>query len=422
MDPGKNGWLQEYLEFRKGLLKDYQLDKRKTAHPEQALYRILQPTGLMYGQSVKVLDHPDSDKWSEKERLKILLAESLIGSSILFYDKTIEGEKDLSEIIQQTVESISNFYNHVFPELNTSGKTWYGKKKSPMEVAEQILEKRIERSAAHANNFWINFFHNSLLFLDIYIFGQWIHTKGDQVVSDFFKYQREELRFSVVKVITSAAHANHTVEFEERKLLEYFLQSAGLSSEKKKEARGLFEQGTEIEGLDLPTNNSWILRKYFLEMAILTIWSDKLVEDVEISFLKRLAKHLSFSEEELENSLIALEGFVLQHWDELGHLQNKKDFKQVSDQFISRIARVVEINKGRLMKEVKSNPDMMHLLKKAQSNELTLDEKLSLREGILNMFKTIPNFAVVSLPQKFLTLPILLKTIPKDFFSEVLQS
>ena len=391
MDPGKNGWLQEYLEFRKGLLKDYQLDKKKTVHPEQALYRILQPTGLMYGQSVKILDHLDSDKWNEKERLKILLAESLIGSSILFYDRTIKDEKDISAIIQQTIESISNFYNHVFPELNTSAKTWYGKKKTPMELAEQILEKRIERSAAHANNFWINFFHNSLLFLDIYIFGQWIHTQGDQVVSDFFKYQREELRFSVVKVITSAAHANHTVEFEERKLLEYFLQSAGLSSEKKKEARGLFEQGTEIEGLDLPTNNSWILRKYFLEMAILTIWSDKLVEDVEISFLKRLAKHLSFSEEELENSLIALEGFVLQHWDELSHLQNKKDFKQVSDQFINRIARVAEINKVRLLKEAKANPEMIQLLKKAQSDELTLEEKLSVREGILNMFKTIPN-------------------------------
>ena len=141
MIPGKTGWLQEYLELRKGLLKDYQTDKKKSAHPEYALYRIIQPTGLMYGQSVKVMDFPESDQWSEKDRLKILLAESLIGSSILFYDKPITNSEDLSGIINQTIESIGNFYNHVFPELGSSSKTWYGKRKSPMEMAERILEK-----------------------------------------------------------------------------------------------------------------------------------------------------------------------------------------------------------------------------------------------------------------------------------------
>jgi hypothetical protein len=421
MHPGKSGWLPEYLEFRKVLLKDYQNDKKKSAHPEQALYKIIQPTGLMYGQSVTVLEHPDANQWNEKDRMKILLAESLIGSSILFYDKPIKDEADLNKIIQQTTESISNFYNHVFPELATAGRTWFGKKKTPIELAEQILEKRIERSAAHANNFWINFFHNSLLFLDIYIFGQWIHTQGDRVVSDFFKFQREELRFSVVKIITSAAHANHTVEFEERKLLEYFLQSAGLSADKKKEALDIFEQGVEIEGLDLPTSNSWILRKYFLEMAILTIWSDKQVEENEMNFLRRLAKHLNFHDDDTENSLIALEGFILQHWEELTHLQNKKAFQQVSDQFIKRLARVVEIHKARLLKEARSSNEMMTLIKKAQSAELKADAKERLSELLITALRTIPNFAVVSLPQKFLTLPVLMKILPNNFFSEVLN-
>ena len=421
MDPGKNGWLQEYLEFRKGMLKSYQSDKKKTAHPEHSLYKIIQPTGIMYGHAVTVLDHPGSHTWKEKDKLKILLAESLIGSSILFYDKPIKDEAELNAIIQKTIVSISNFYNHVFPELSTSGKTWLGKKKDPMEVTEQILEKRIDRSTAHAKNFWVNFFHNSLLFLDIYIFGQWIHTQGDRIVSDFFKYQREELRFSVVKIITSAAHANHTIEFEERKLLEYFLQSAGLSSEKKKESRIIFERGMEIEGLDLPTNNSWILKKYFLEMAILTIWSDKQVEDTEMSFLKRLAKHLSFHDEDLENSLIALEGFILQHWDELGHLQNKKALEQVGDQFLRRIRRVAEMHKSRLIKEARANEEMMKLMKQAQSEELTPEGKLRMRELIIAIIKTLPNFSLVSLPQRFLTLPILMKILPKDFFSEAVS-
>ena len=420
MNPGKNGWLHEYLEFRKDTFKDYQSNVKKAAHPEFALYRIIQPTGLMYGQAVSALDHPEAEKWEEKDRMKILLAENLIGSSVLFYDKPIKTDADLKRVIDQTIESIGKFYNHVFPELATSSTTWFGKKRTPEEVAEQILEKRVEKSKSASGNFWINFFHHSLLFLDIYIFGQWIHTQGDKMVSDFFKYQREELRFSVVKIITSAAHANQTLEFEERKLLEYFLQSAGLSADKKKEAREIFEQGLEIEGLELPTNNSWILRKFFLEMAILTIWSDKQVEENEFQFLSRLAKHLSFHNDDLENSLIALEGFVLQHWDELGELQNKKAFQQVSDQFIKRIARVVETHKVRLINEVKSNPRLVDLLKKGQSGELSLDDKLQVRDAILDLLRMIPNFAIIALPQKFLTLPVLMKVLPKDFFAESL--
>jgi len=421
MNPDKAGWLKEYLEFRKDHLKDYQVDKKKTAHPEQALYRVLQPTGLMYGQAVSVLNHSDSNKWSEKNRLKILLAESLLGSSILFYDKPISNGPNLNAIIEQTTESIVQFYNQIFPELATSSITWFGKKKSTFEQAEQILEKRIELSSGDSGNFWVRFFQNSLLFLDIYIFGQWIHTKGDPNVSDFFKYQREELRLSVVKIIASAAHANHIIEFEERKLLEYFLQSAGLSSEKKKEAKAILEQGFEIEGIELPTGNSWILRKYYLEMACLTIWADKKVKAEERTYLKRLTKHLGFSPDEMGNSLIALEGFVLQHWGELEHLQQKNIFQDVSNEFIELVGQLAEANKARLVKEARENQEMKKLLGQAQKDELNTEEKDRMQELILTMLKSIPNFSVVSLPQRFLTLPVLMKILPKDFFAQVLS-
>jgi hypothetical protein len=86
MKPAEKGWLKEYLEFRKDLLKDLNAEHRKTSHPEHSLYRVIQPTGLMYGQPVENIDHPDSDEWNDKDRMKILLAESLISSSLLFHD------------------------------------------------------------------------------------------------------------------------------------------------------------------------------------------------------------------------------------------------------------------------------------------------------------------------------------------------
>lgn len=415
--PRGKGWLKEYLEFRKDLLKDITSSAKKGSHPEHSLYRIIQPTGLMYGQSVGI-EFPESEQWGEKDKMKVLLAESLVSSSLLFQDAPIKNAEDLSKAIMSTVENISNFYNNIFPELSTPAKTLFGKRKSPMEQAEKIIEKRIQYTDEFEGNFWTYFFHNSLLFLDVFIFGQWIHTNADRIVADFFRYERDELRFSVVKVISAASHANEEVAYEEKKFFEYFLQSTDLPQNKRKSALKIFEEGINIEEINLPADNSWILKKFFLEMAILTLWADKKVEQSELDFLKQFCIYLGFSEEDLENSMIAIEGFVLEHWDQLNHLQNKKDFLQVSEQFIQRIARLAEKNKGKIEKEIQSNHEVFSLLKKARTSELSQEEKEKMREGLIHVLKTIPTFVIVSLPQRFLTLPILLKILPKSLFSE----
>ncbi len=421
MVPGEKGWLKEYLDFRKELLINLTTESQKGSHPEHSLYRIVQPTGLMYGQTVGIENYPNQDQWSQKDRMKILLAESLISSSLLFNDRPVNTPDDLSGVIVKTLENIGNFYNNIFPELSTPSKTLFGRKKTTLELAEKILDKRIERTSEFEGNFWTYFFHNSLLFLDVFIFGQWIHTNADKIVADFFRYERQELRFSVVKVIAAAAHANKEVAYEEKKLLDFFLHSTDLSSEKRKEALQIFERGIDIDEIHLPSENSWILKKFFLEMAVLTIWADKKVEQTELDFLKRFCHHLGFNDEDLENSLIAIEGFILEHWEQLEYLQNKQDYNQVSEQFIKRVARIAERNKGRLMKELQESEEVMRLLKKARSNELTLEEKDKMRNELIHILKTIPTFVIISLPQKFLTLPILLKILPRNLFSEGLH-
>jgi hypothetical protein len=419
MKPNEKGWLKEYLDFRQDLLKDLTHETgRKGSHPEHSLYRVVQPTGLMYGHSVGDVGYPNQENWDEKDKMKILLAESLISSSLLFTDKPVNTPDEISKTILKTLENIGNFYNHIFPELATPPKTLFGKRKSPLEIAERILDKRIERTTDFDGNFWKYFFHNSLLFLDVFIFGQWIHTNADRIVADFFRYEKEELRFSVVKVIAAAAHANKEVVYEEKKLLEFFLHSTDLPADKRREALKIFEAGVDINQINLPAENSWILKKFFLEMAILTIWVDKKFEQTEMDFLKKFSQHLGFTEEDLENSLIAIEGFVLEHWDQLEYLQDKQDFNHVSEQFIKRVARVAEKNKGRLMKELQDSNDVINLLKKARSNELTLEEKERMRDELINILKTVPTFVIISLPQKFLTLPILLKILPKNIFAE----
>jgi hypothetical protein len=419
MKPTEAGWLNEYLEFRKDLLRDLATEPSKTGtHPDQALYRVIQPTGLMYGYSMQAYSIPDFESWSERDRMKVVLAESLISSALLFHDKPLKTAEELSEIVFQTLESIGDFYNNIFPELSTPTKTLFGRKRSPMEVVEKILEKRIDRTKDFEGNFWKYFFHNSLLFLDIFIYGQWIHTNADKVVADFFKYEREELRFSVVKVIAAAAHANKEIVYEERKLFDYFIQSTELSSDRKKEAQRIFEEGIAVEDINLPSENSWILKKFFLELGILTLWADKVVEQSELDFLKAFCLYLGFSEDDLENSLLAIEGFVLEHWDHIIHLQKNADYNVVSEQYVNRVASLAHRNAERIKEEIHANEEVLALIKRASNQELTEEEHEYMRNHVVKILKTIPSLVIISVPQKLLTLPMLMKILPSNLFAE----
>jgi hypothetical protein len=372
----------------------------------------------MYGQSVGNLNHPDAATWDEKERMKVLLAESLISSSILFYGKPVNNQPELTDLFNYSLQSITGFYNTIFPELSTPTVTLFGKKRSVEELAERILEKRIDRTFQFKGNFWIYFFHNSILFLDIFIFGQWIHTRADKIIADFFRYEREELRFSVVKVIAAAAHSDNVLDFEEQKLFEYFIEGTDIPPKRRKEALEIFKSGVSIRDINLPSDNSWILRKFYLEIAILTLWADRRVEKTEHDFLRQFTAHLGFADDDLENSLIAIEGFVLEHWQELEYLQDKQNYERVSKHFISRVARIAEKNRGKLLKEVQENKTVLNLLEKAQATALTAEETETVRQHLIHALKTIPTFGIIALPQNFLTLPVLLKILPKNFFTQ----
>jgi hypothetical protein len=234
------------------------------------------------------------------------------------------------------------------------------------------------------------------------------------MVTEFFKQEKEELRFCVVKVLSAAAHANGIIEKEERKLFEHFINSSGLDHTRKKEAYAFLENGVDMDEIVLPSANSWILKKYFFELAILTVWSDKRVEEIEMEFLKRFSDKLSLSEEDFENSMIAIEGFVLEHWEELDALQGKKDYNMVSDQFIDRMSKIAEKNHSRISQQINNNKELTELLDKLNHEGLEIAERGELKKKLIAMLNSIPSFVIISLPSKFLTLPVLLKILPED--------
>jgi len=421
MNPSKKGWLSEYLDYRKqNFQQDLEFKKTKIGQdPEHSFYGIIQPTGLMYGYPVQVIRDLEKDAWSDKDRVKVLLINSLFDIATLYAEREVETAESFYDSMMDTILNINNFYEKVYPESSISSTNWLGKKREPLQVAEQIIEKRVNMTVQDNPNFWLDFFHRSQLFLDVYIFGQWSHTKPDEVLQEFFKSEKDELSYNAVKVMSAAAHSNKTIETEERALFNHFIDSTGMPSEKKRVAKEYFEHGLGIQDIPIEQTDPWMIRKFFFELALLTVWSDKKVEDSELDFLTSFNESLGFSPEDLEKSMMAMEGFVLENWPHLESLQDKKDFDQVSHEYISRLSKVALKFKNRLQNEVSQDGDLVRLIKKGNAETLSPEEQKEIKDKLLTILRNVPALSIIALPEQFLDYKNVLKVFPKEIISEV---
>jgi RNase P subunit RPR2 len=145
------------------------------------------------------------------------------------------------------------------------------------------------------------------------------------------------------------------------------------------------------------------------------------VEETELELLNRLAEAQMLHKEDVDNSLLAVEGFVLEHWKELDSLQDKKSFEEVSTQFIQRMAAIAAKHRSKLLSDAKANKELVNLLRFAQSTELNAEDKDTLRKHFIDLLKHIPLFSMISLPQNFLSLQVLTQILPRNFIPDVLE-
>ena len=179
MNPSNKGWLNKYLDFRNSVDTHQEISK---LHPgvldsnrvEEGLYRILQPTGLIYGHPVQLpyLNYPKSNEWTPSGKMSVILVEGLINSAILPVLPDLAPE-DVSEIAKESVMRSVDYYQAVYPEIFSSSLI-SGSKMDKMLKAEKLISSRLMYKV-EPRNYWKTFFHNSLLFLDVYYFGKWFH-------------------------------------------------------------------------------------------------------------------------------------------------------------------------------------------------------------------------------------------------------
>jgi len=416
MNPSARGWLEKYIQYR----SDYpiELSNLNIEDKDALLYRIIQPTGLIYGHPVHSPDlrHPKEQRWNSLGRMKVVLLESFFHSALLKNDSKPSSQDEWRDFYLETGQSIGPFYDHLNPIAAKKGFSFFSKpKQNDFRHAEQSLRKNLFLQSRW-DYFWASLFHNSLLFLDAYYFGEWRAGRFSNI-----KWHKDAMKMMLLKVLAAAAHANHIIEREERNMFYSFLNSADLTSGHQQVAKDAFNDGITLDEIDLRQADTWILRRYVLELAILMIWSDKVVTEEERGFLSDLSKRLGFSETELDVSLIAIESFVLENWKDVYFLQSKHSFKVISETVVDRISFVVKKNKNSLLQEMRESKELFELVERSKKESLTEEEKEKVRVQMIDVLKTIPAFVIIALPGTFLTLPLLLKILPREAFPTSFQ-
>jgi len=65
------------------------------------------------------------------------------------------------------------------------------------------------------------------------------------------------------------------------------------------------------------------------------------------------------------------------------------------------------------MHEIKQSKELMHLISKSTTQDLTDEEWKQVRDQMLDIFKSIPALAIFLLPGGALLLPLVVKLIPQ---------
>jgi hypothetical protein len=170
-----------------------------------------------------------------------------------------------------------------------------------------------------------------------------------------------------------------------------------------------------IEFTDLKlTKYSEILEKlYFLDIAQMALWSDEKLEENEIQLLQQISHDLGLDPLILEKSENQINYFIQQYKAEIPFFNYSNPIKHFYDQANKNVTKLIIRNKDRLTKEIKESGELMQLLAKSTSKDLSKEEKKKVKKQLLDICKTIPSLTIFLLPGGGLLLPILIKFIPQ---------
>lgn len=402
LSPGSSGWISKYADLIERGDLIVSIEKPKELSLEHFSHLHLAQSGIVFGFPTDLLfAHSfEEDTWTSQEKLKLLLFESHL------FVFTLNGG-DPNQDFDLFISSLLSFYGkHNSPAIRKMMRFFV--RETPEEKVEYILEKRTDiRVNLFDNALWINYLSNSFVYLDVILFHEFLRTKKTIVESNY-----EELALDVLKTIVLSGYSDGEMQSHEKAMFEVFLASANLDEERKKKALTFVKNGVSLMEMSSVHTHSWMFKRFLIDIAVLTLYTNHEALSTEKQFLARFCDYLHVPLIELDETIVGIEQFVLNHSDKISFLQNKNSVEHLYTNISNRWIKILGRNKDKLATELKQSKELVLLIKKSAKEELTKEEKEKVKSQFLDIVKTMPAIAIFLLPGGTILLPLVLKIIP----------
>ena len=385
INPSANGWIDKFFAKNQDNFIDFEGDYL-------SFYESCRKTGFIYGYVVnfQLKENLNTTKWSYDEITKVGFLNTL------FSVYSLEN-KDVNP--KYFINSVYQFYNIIQPEnLN------FIKKMLPEGSHSSRLEKVIDdRIQTNQNTISKNFSHiitNALLFIDVLAFHYYL--KNNELDSEYLK----NIESDCIKIVSLALKTKKNKSKYDELLVKLFENSIRYTK---------FSTIDSIEFSDIKLlKYTEILEKlYLLDMAQMALWSDEKLEENEVDFLKNINADLGLEATILDKSINDINFFINQYKAEIPFFNFSNPIKHFYDQANKNVTKLIIRNKDRLTKEIKESGELMQLLAKSTTKDLSKEEKKKVKKQLLDICKTVPSLTIFLLPGGGLLLPILIKFIPQ---------
>ena len=385
INPSANGWIDKFFIENNDNFIDFQGNKL-------SFYEDCRATGFIYGYVVcyQLQNQINTTKWSYDEVTKVGFLNTLF--SVYCLEKNNGSKEEFIDLVYQFYKIIQpenlNFIKKLLPEGSLSYRL------------ESIIDERIQ---TNSNTISKNFSHiitNALLFIDVLAFEHFL--KNNTLPADYLK----NIESDCIKIVSLALKIKEKKSKYDELLVKLFENSIRYTKFNSIE-------NIELAEIKLIRYSSFMEKLYLLDIAQMALWSDEKLEPKEIDFLKQLSLDLELDASLLEKSSNEINNFITKYKEEIPFFNYSNPIKHFYDQANKNVTKLIIRNKDRLTKEIKESGELMHLLAKSTTKDLSKEEKKKVKKQILDICKTVPSLTIFLLPGGGLLLPILIKFIPQ---------
>jgi len=402
ISPGAKGWINKYFDLVDNGEIVLHIDRPEGIRKLHFMHLTLGHSGIVFGYPMDLIfgKSLDDSTWTNDEKLKLLLFESH-----LFVYLQIHKDKEFDR--EDFINSLVGFYK--FHDASAIKKIFkLIKKETADEMLENVLVKRIDiKKSLLDNKWWVNSLSNAFAYLDVILFDDFVHKRKEGALKNYDVFAENAL-----VAVTLAAYSDGEIEDKERDLFNLFLASARLEDDDREVAKKRFKNGANLEDFSFFVKQHWLLKRFLLDLSVLTIFSTQETLDQEIEFLENLCEHLEIEKFELEESLRIVENFMLKSKENVTFLSDTSKYDKVYSSLTIRWTKVISRNKDKLSIEIRQSKELVMLIKKSRNVELSKEEKEAIRTQFKDIAKSIPSLTIFMLPGGTILLPLILKLIP----------